>query len=215
MTLKASLPIGKNRIFKRTMQVKNKLGKPWRENSVNERIEILLNRLFITRDLVDVQMANEVPLNETNFWNKCVLRKMFFVFSQAWDKEKFWVLMRNRTSDFRIPRSDALPLSHRDSTVSEVYYEVHMTRVLHTAKISDVDSVMYVNRNSRDGKFWARWRTKKDVFRLVTSWVLKPRRTSRIIFPPSENASPSSSSLIVLLLFIENNYGRFLKIYKQ
>ena len=37
---------------------------------------------------------------------------------------------RNRTSDLRIPRSDALPLSHRDSTVSEVYYEVHMTRVL-------------------------------------------------------------------------------------
>ena len=27
--------------------------------------------------------------------------------------------MRNRTSDLRIPRSDALPLSHRDSTVSE------------------------------------------------------------------------------------------------
>ena len=54
--------------------------------------------------------------------------------------------MRNRTSDLRIPRSDALPLSHRDSTVSEVYYEVHMTRVLHTARISNVDSVMFVNR---------------------------------------------------------------------
>ena len=37
-----------------------------------------------------------------------------------------------RSSD---SRSDALPLSHRDSTVSEVYYEVHMTRVLHTAKM--------------------------------------------------------------------------------
>ena len=43
--------------------------------------------------------------------------------------------MRKRTSDLRIPCSDAL-LSHRDSTVSEVYYEVHMTRVLHTARIS-------------------------------------------------------------------------------
>ena len=31
-------------------------------------------------------------------------------------------------------------------TVSEVYYEVHMTRVLHTARISDIDSVMFVNR---------------------------------------------------------------------
>ena len=61
--------------------------------------------------------------------------------------------MRNRTSDFRIPRSDALPLSHRDSTVSEIYYEVHMTHVLHTAKISNVDSVMFVDRNKRNGKF--------------------------------------------------------------
>ena len=45
-------------------------------------------------------------------------------------KEKFQVPMRNRTSDLRTPRSSALPLSHRDSKVSEVYYEVHMTRVL-------------------------------------------------------------------------------------
>ena len=46
--------------------------------------------------------------------------------------------MRNQTSDLRIPRFDALPLSHRDSTVSEVFYEVH------TARISNVDSVMFV-----------------------------------------------------------------------
>ena len=79
---------------------------------------------------------------------------MFFVLSRAWNKEK--ILMRNRTSDLRIPRSDALPLSHRDSTVSEVYYEVHLTSVLHTASISNVDSVMFVDRNKRDVKFWAR-----------------------------------------------------------
>ena len=52
--------------------------------------------------------------------------------------------MRNRTSDLRIPRSDALSLSHRDSTVSEVYYEVHMKRVLHTARIGNVESVKRV-----------------------------------------------------------------------
>ena len=61
--------------------------------------------------------------------------------------------MRNQTSDLRISRSDALPLSHRDSTVSEVYFEVHMTRVLHTARISNVESVMFVDGNKRDGKF--------------------------------------------------------------
>ena len=33
-----------------------------------------------------------------------------------------------------------------DSTVSEVYYEVITTRILHTAKISNVDSVMFVYR---------------------------------------------------------------------
>ena len=61
--------------------------------------------------------------------------------------------MRDRASDLRIPRSDAQLLSRRDSMVSEVYYEVHMTRVLHTARISNVDSVMFVDRNERDGKF--------------------------------------------------------------
>ena len=53
-----------------------------------------------------------------------------------------------RPSDF-----DALPLCHRDSTVCEVCYEVHMTRVLHTARISNVESVMFEDRNKRDGKF--------------------------------------------------------------
>ena len=71
---------------------------------------------------------------------------MFFVLSRAWDEEK----SNLRPSDLH---SDALPLSHRDFTVSEVYYEVHMTRVLHTARISNIDSVMFVDRNSRDGKF--------------------------------------------------------------
>lgn len=78
---------------------------------------------------------------------------MFFVLSQALDKEKILRPMRNRTSDLQIPRSDALPLSHRDSTLSKV----HMTRVQHTARIRnvdrDVDSVMFVDRNERDGKF--------------------------------------------------------------
>ena len=64
---------------------------------------------------------------------------MFFVLSRAWD-------IRNRASDLRIPRSDALPLSHRDFMVTEVYYEVHITRVLHASRISNFDSVMFVNR---------------------------------------------------------------------
>ena len=39
-------------------------------------------------------------------------------------RKKFRVPMRNRTSDLRTPRIDALPMSHKDSTVIEVYYEL-------------------------------------------------------------------------------------------
>ena len=70
--------------------------------------------------------------------------------------------MRNRTSDLRIPRSDALQLSLRDSTVSEVYYEVHLTRVLHTARISSVDSVMFVNRIREMSRFELGKEIEKD-----------------------------------------------------
>ena len=52
--------------------------------------------------------------------------------------------MKNQTSDLQIPRSDALPLSHSDSTMSKVYREVHLTCILHTARISNVDGVVFV-----------------------------------------------------------------------
>ena len=39
-------------------------------------------------------------------------------------KKNFWVPAGNRTSDPRISRADTLPLSHRDSSVSEVCYKV-------------------------------------------------------------------------------------------
>ena len=75
------------------------------------------------------------------------LRKMFFrlVTSVGQRKKKEIILspVRNRTSPSDL-RSDALPLSHKDSSVSGVYYGVLMTRVLHTARISNVDSVMFL-----------------------------------------------------------------------
>ena len=49
-----------------------------------------------------------------------------------------------RTSDLR---SDSLPLSPKNSSVSGVYYEVLMTRVPHIAWISNVDSVMFLTEN--------------------------------------------------------------------
>ena len=41
-------------------------------------------------------------------------------------KKTFWVPIRNWTSDLRIPCSDALPQSRRDSMVSKAYYKVHI-----------------------------------------------------------------------------------------
>ena len=77
--------------------------------------------------------------------------------------------MRMRTSDLRIPSFDALPLSHKDSTVSEVYYKFHMTRVLHTARISNVDGVMFVIRIREMVSFELGKEIEKDVFLFVTS----------------------------------------------
>ena len=45
--------------------------------------------------------------------------------------------------------SNALPHSHIDSSVSRVYYEVLMTHVLHTARSSNVDSVMFLTEKWR------------------------------------------------------------------
>ena len=98
-------------------------------------------------------------------------RKMFFVFSRAWDKEK--VLSPHEESSLR-PSYSALrylPLSHRDFTVSQVYYEVHMTRVIHTAKISNVDSVMFVNRIREMVSFELGKVIEKDVVRFVMSAI--------------------------------------------
>ena len=68
---------------------------------------------------------------------------MFFVLSRAWDKQK---ILSPQESNLKLldSASDALPLIYKDSTVSEVYYEVHMTRALHTARISNVDSVIFL-----------------------------------------------------------------------
>ena len=77
--------------------------------------------------------------------------------------------MRNRTSDLMIPHPNALPLSHRDSTMSEAYYKVHMTQFLHTAMSSNVDSIMFVNRICEMVSFEFGKEIERDVFHLVTS----------------------------------------------
>ena len=71
---------------------------------------------------------------------------MFFLLVTSVGQRK--ILSPHEESNLRPSdlRSDALPLSHKDSSVSGVYYEVLMTRVLHTARISNVDSVMFLTK---------------------------------------------------------------------
>ena len=53
--------------------------------------------------------------------------------------------------------------------VSEVYYKVHMTCFQHTARISNVNSVKFVNRIKEMISFEFGKEMEKDVFCLVTS----------------------------------------------
>ena len=67
--------------------------------------------------------------------------------SRAWNKEK--ILGLHEESNLRPSQSDSAlrcPNTEPQTTVSEVYYEVYMIRVLCIARISNVDSVMFVNR---------------------------------------------------------------------
>ena len=52
-------------------------------------------------------------------------RKIFSSFSRAWDKEKILSPTSSPTSDHRIPRDVALPLSHRDSTIAEINQSIN------------------------------------------------------------------------------------------
>ena len=72
-----------------------------------------------------------------DFYARSILwKKMFFLTChECRTKEKFWVPLRNQTSDLRISQSDALPLSHRDSTVSKAHCEVVYIHIQHLSCI--------------------------------------------------------------------------------
>ena len=57
-------------------------------------------------------------------------------------EKKYGVPTRNRIQDLRIPRSDALPLSHRDSTVSEVYFLIEALR--HSQILGDSEAARII-----------------------------------------------------------------------
>ena len=118
------------------------------------------------------------------------LRKMFFrlVTSVGWRK----ILSPHEESNLRPSdlRSAALSLSHQDSSMSEIYYEVLITRVLHTARISNVDSVMFLIEIVEMVSLELDEELRKMFFRLVTSVE------QRIILSPHEESSSPSTKLI-------------------
>ena len=81
-------------------------------------------------------------------------------------------------------------LSHKDSTMSEVYYEVYLTRILHTARISSVDSVMFVDgiigemvslkkKNFVVGLFTSRSHDAVSVVRTSVTYSVAPSRRKK------------------------------------
>ena len=57
--------------------------------------------------------------------------------------------------------------------MSEVYYEVHMTHVLHTARISNVDSLMFVDRNREMVSFELGKEIRRDGFFLCPTLLTR------------------------------------------
>ena len=94
-----------------------------------------------------------------------VIEKVVFVLSRAWEKEK--ILSPHEESNLR-PSDSALRCSI--TKPQRLYgYKVHMTRVLHTARISNVDSVMFLMEIVEMVSFELDEELRKMFFRLVTS----------------------------------------------
>ena len=104
--------------------------------------------------------------------------------------------MRNQTSDLQILQSNAPTLSQQDSVVSKAYLE-DMTHILHTARISNVHSIMFVNRLTEMVSFELSEEIEKDVLCLVMSVGQRKNKTYH------------------LLLYIDRSYSqRFCEIEK-
>ena len=89
--------------------------------------------LYGIREMVSFELGREI---EKDVFSSCHERGTM---------KKFWVPwgIEPQIFAFRAPMLYHWATEH--STVSEVYYEVHKTHFLHTARISDIDSVMFVN----------------------------------------------------------------------
>ena len=98
-----------------------------------------------------------------------------------------------------------------ETTESEFYYKVQMTQVLHTVRISNVNSIIFVNRIREMVNFELGKDIKKDVFVLLQAWYKEkfcvPMRsevqyligTSNIFFVPCSRQDKKHLSLFFVL----------------
>ena len=82
----------------------------WRSRTFLFQIPSLLEKFTICTSLA----SHATPSSQTTYYNNNKREMFFSSCHERGTKKKFWVLM---TSDLRVPRSDALPLSHGDSTI--------------------------------------------------------------------------------------------------
>ena len=126
---------------------------------------LLIDQDIISPYIISSVSSRQVRRIEANVNLGVISRsttKLSKLTSKELEKDVFFCLVtsvgQRKNSEFplrikpQIFRFCAPPLSHTDSMVSQVYYKVHVTRVLHTAGISNVDSIVFVDRNKRDGK---------------------------------------------------------------
>ena len=71
-----------------------------------------------------VKFVNRIKEMISFEFGKEMEKDVFLSCHKCGSMKKMWVPIRNQTSDLRNPHSVALSLSHRDSMVSKVYYEV-------------------------------------------------------------------------------------------
>ena len=101
-------------------------------------------------------------------WSKC--ENEIIGTSQAWDKEKIWVPNRIQTYDLPNTGRVLYPLElWRTHGEWGHILGSYLTCVLHTARISNVEIVMYDER-MKDGKFEARWNKCEKEINSIFVW---------------------------------------------
>ena len=110
--------------------------------------------------------------------------RFFSSYHERGTKKKFWVPMRNRTSDLRIPRSDALPLSHRlYGELSDVLYQLNAWHTLNN--IIFKERCWLFCRSFRTEKYiWIPMRNRTACIPSLQSTTTKLQRTLEWMIPP-------------------------------